>query len=386
VTKPGKGWQTVQPGDATGGQFVSLTSNFSDPYEVVEFQQAIICAWVKFDGIGISLSEFAKGTTLFSKSFTSASFVAKAIKTGFDAIGKPMSTGLKLTNWSIDDLLAYANWRAPAIRDSALIDFKAYAPLTAYKGKGDPMRPADMRTLPRIDSAAASSFKGVSAKSPGLAGEWFHYEKDLENVNGQGAIPFQRVIAYGFRGETRPPGAVKGAGGFLPNYTRPEHIDKHAQQLKQALAGKDMDALDTWMEAETGALNLERFIRDQRFKGFVSTSKSVSIAKNFATAKWMPNGAMSAGQVDGWVYACHMLGAFELPPRFSHPWIKFAEQELTMPGMIDWENVVACRRVLRTGEFDGWVYMRPTLPRTDPKAAKKLMKLLSGKSQGPGLA
>jgi len=54
-----------------------------------------------------------------------------------------------------------------------------------------------------------------------------------------------------------------------------------------------------------------------------------------------------------------------------------------MPGMLDWENVVACRRVLRTGKFEGPVYMRPALQRKDPKAAKKIWKLLSGKSQGP---
>src|SRR5262249_7802408 len=175
-----------------------------------------------------TVSELAKGTTL-GKSLTSASFVAKALKTGFDAIGKPMATGPKFTSWSIDDLLAYANRRAPAHRDSALIDFKEYAPDAKYDPKGDRSDEGeDERVLPRIDSVVAKSFKGS-----------FTYEKELREVNG--IIPFERVIAYGFRGETRPPGAVKAAGGFLPNYTRPDHIRKHQEKLKEARAKPDLE-------------------------------------------------------------------------------------------------------------------------------------------------
>ncbi len=374
VNKPPTGWEPIQLSDATGGQYASMTSIFSDPYEVLAFQRAILKSWTtlqtQFDFSHGTVDHLAKGT-MFGKSLTSASFVAKALKTGFEAIGKGVATWFKLTNWSIDDLLAYANRRAPAFRDFGLVDFKQFAPDPKYDAAaGDPMVSNDGRNLRRIDSAIAASFKGP-----------FTYEKELREVNG--IIPFSRVIAYGFRGETRPPGTVKGAGGFLPNYTRPEHIGKHGAKLQDALGGHDMDALNDWMEAETGALNLQNFIKDQTFKGFVSTTKSVAVAKQFATTKWLPNGMMHRGQVDGWVYACLVVGAIELPPRFSHPWVKFNEQELTMPGMLDWENVVACRRVLRTGKFEGPVYMRPALERKDPKAAKKIWKLLSGKSQGP---
>src|SRR5262245_10106707 len=48
VNKPGRGWEPIQPGDAAGGTLVSLTANFSDPYEVTEFQQAILLHWIKF--------------------------------------------------------------------------------------------------------------------------------------------------------------------------------------------------------------------------------------------------------------------------------------------------------------------------------------------------
>src|SRR5262245_44382015 len=42
VHKPGTGWGPIQGGEATEGQFVSLTSNFSDPQEILAFQQAIL--------------------------------------------------------------------------------------------------------------------------------------------------------------------------------------------------------------------------------------------------------------------------------------------------------------------------------------------------------
>ena len=58
-----------------------------------------------------------------------------------------------------------------------------------------------------------------------------------------------------------------------------------------------------------------------------------------------------------------------------------AEQEMTVAGMIDWEDVVACREVKKTGEFHGPVYMRRFLGRTDKAASMKIWKLLSGKSQ-----
>src|SRR5262249_22708191 len=161
-------------------------------------------------------------------------------------------------------------------------DFKEYAPDAKYDPKGDRSDEGeDERVLPRIDSVVAKSFKGS-----------FTYEKELREVNG--IIPFERVIAYGFRGETRPPGAVKAAGGFLPNYTRPDHIRKHQEKLKEARAKPDLEgkikALFQWGGGETGALNLQHFIANQTYRGFISTTKSVAVAKYFATTRFDANG------------------------------------------------------------------------------------------------
>lgn len=56
-----------------------------------------------------------------------------------------------------------------------------------------------------------------------------------------------------------------------------------------------------------------------------------------------------------------------------------------MPGILDWDDVVACRHVRQDGNFDGNVYVKRTLAHQDPTAAVHIWELLSGLSQGPGL-
>jgi len=384
VYKAQGGWQPIQLGDTAGGQYVSLSSNFSDPRKIIDFQRAILVPWLPTPDaiLDKGMTKLAKGTT-FGKSFTSASFVAKALKTGFGAIGKARGAGTKFTTWSIDDLLTYANRRpaypsglAPADRYSVpLIDFKALAPDLSYAPKGDGIKAKDMRDLQIIPSVAP--YVGFTKPYP--------YEKELAEVNG-GPIPFPRVNAFGFRGETRPPCAIERAGGFLPNYTRPDHIAKHKANLRTgglSTSAGGPRKREAWDEAETGALNLKAFLQNQTFRGFISTTKSIKVAKHFATSTWNASAVPTDGQVDGWIYACHVIGAFDLPsPGDSNGLVACAEQEMTVPGMIDWDNVVACRQVKKTGEFHGPVYMRRSLSRTDRAAAKEIWQLLSGKSQG----
>jgi hypothetical protein len=279
-----------------------------------------------------------------------------------------MSAGPKFTTWSIDDLLSYAHRRfpAPVIHDTALGEFKEFAPLPNEDPTGaiEKMKHKDLRNLPRINSVAVAA--GFHGKYP--------YADELA------AYPYPRVNAYGFRGESRPPADIKHAGGFLPNYTRPEHIAKHEEKVKDAMKGNkfNIEALRKLAEDAVGALNLRSFLQDQFLKGFISTTKSIAIAKHFATSKWV-NGAPREGQVDGWVYACLVFGAFDLPPGGDD--LPYNEQEMTVPGMIDWENVVACRQVKNEGFFLGPVYMRRSLVSSDVQAARTIWELLSEKRQ-----
>jgi len=108
--------------------------------KITEFQRAIISDWQRFDGA--NLSHFAKGTT-FGKSYTSASFAAKALKTGFDAVGLPAPaySGVKASGWSVADLRKYAQARQGMLgfRDRDMLsmsdlvsDFMELPPITRY--------------------------------------------------------------------------------------------------------------------------------------------------------------------------------------------------------------------------------------------------------------
>jgi len=366
-------WLPIQPGDTAGGTLVSLTLNISnslsDCLEVYRFQEAILKEWTNmqsgFDAAASlfshgNVNHLAKGTT-FGKSFTSASFVAKALKTGFAAIGKPMSAGTKFTTWSIDDLLSYANRRAPAVRGAALTDFKELAPNPNFRGRVEPRRDVDHRDLQLIPATLRGPLR-------------YPYADELQGVKVKGR-PCNRVNAYAFRGESRDPEEIRHVGGFLPNYTRPDHIAQHEKEFREALKGKDEAQRKRWMDREKGVLNLEEHRGDPAYKGFISTSKSIGIAKKFAT---------TSGKGNGWVYACLVLGAFEVPQDGGRTY-ELCEQELAVPGMIDWENVVACRKVRLLGAnsapFLGPVYMRRSLIQSDLKAARKIWKLLSEKKQ-----
>ena len=264
---------------------------------------------------------------------------------------------LKLGGWSINDLKGYASKREHAWRqDAALIGFTAHGPNPAYERwtyTKDRPRTNDDRNLDYIRSTRAQGHCGT-----------FAYDEQLKHIPKE----FDRVIGYGFRGDTRPPMEVKEAGGFNPNYTRADHIAKH----------KDKRATDptAHVKEETGALDLERFVKSQFLGGFLSTSKSIACAKEFAT------GYTSPRRGDGWVYACFVEGGIHLPPKGKHAWVKYAEQEIAMPGILDWDDVVGCRRVKRDGVFDGPVYLRSDLELQDPNAYTEIWDLLSGKSQG----
>jgi hypothetical protein len=359
----GNGWQAIKAEQANGNnvQRRMLIGAFSEDSRIATFQKAIINQWKGFTGA--KAADFAKGKSI-GKSMTSASFVAKALKTGFDAIGEPMNAckGLKLRDWSINDLGHYATKRMRPHSDAALIayGFDRCAPNPAYEDASYTKDPAsvsgqDHRHLKYIHSARTFGHSGR-----------FAYADDLKNL----PKGFERVITYGFRGETRPPVKIKDAGGFLPNYTRQDHIDKH----------ENSSGLN-WAVDEFAALNLQKFIDKQFLGGFISTTKSIAVAKGFALGLTTDH----PQTMDGWVYACFVEGGIHLPPLGGHQWVKYAEQEISMPGNLDWEDVVACRRVSKVEPhpFVGPLYIKTTFPDQDRNAYREIYDLLSGKSQGP---
>jgi hypothetical protein len=379
----GGAWQTIGPADATTGQFAPIylpaTSPVSDYFR---FQQAVVNSWNNFSSA--TAAQFAKGWSSQKglKPLTSANFVVKALKTGFEAIGNyNVHFGSKLLPWTIDDLLdAVAPYRQQGVNPAGLANFDAVLPNPYYDGtyakkEGNLASNDDQRNIlpiPSVKVNYARAFVNTITNQTSV----FAYDDVMHNLPGA----FARCVSYGFRGDTRGPVDIQQAK-FTPNYTRPSHI----QQKMTAPGGPTaVHGVNTAV-----AMDLPRFLGGQFLGEFISTSKSVAIARMFANATWSGN-TMIPNSTDGWVYACFVEGAIDIPPRGNYTGqdgttnyrVPYNEQELAVPGMLEWDDVVACRKVLQGGKFTGPLYVNPALQDSDSTAAPRIYDLLSGKSQG----
>ncbi len=380
AVKTPTGWKAIDQRLANALRFERRA--FGDTIQnVPRFQRAICSDWQSFTPG--TAERFAKGLS-FGRDMSSASFVMKALKTGFDAVGvsTPAGDGMRLHGFTVGDILGYLEARKhikPAyFADSGLEEFLAFG--ADPQGQEDEDKPVksigngDRRDLRHIQSR----------KEHGHSGKFAYAEETAH-------IKLPRVIGYGFRGDSRPPSQIKDAGGFLPNYTRPDHIKEVEDFNTNARLQSNFKESDLIRDDQ--ALDLVKFIGDQKYGGYNSVSKSYSIAKAFATNV---NGTVASGTTgepplrSGWVYACHVEGAF-IMPKGRHNFtvgdnkaakIAFNEQELSQPGLLDWEDIVACRRVNRSGHFDGLVYIKGALFREDASAAGEIFYLLSGRTQG----
>jgi hypothetical protein len=443
TTSDGKNWKCI---DNPPSFFIEsrLAGEFSSLAAIQKFQKAIIEDWKKFQTS--NASQWAKGTTV-GKSLTSPSFVAKALKTGFDAIGMTQSaySGMKLSDWSLSDLKKYAESRKKTFvwRDQKLAAFadvgSAFVELMP-----DPelaKLEQDAITNPDTNMPARNIDYIRSTQSVGHSGN-FAYAAELQNVN----LP--RVIGFGFRGDSRDPITLKSnfSGAFMPNFTRTDQNAKVRDALLETVKGNlpkvksDRPAIytrienarkllsmkrtksdsDQSLQAEAlrrvmqdanvraelstlfggskpamqaefvgstglvksfdqmnqGALELGEYVQNEFLGGFVSVSRSVMVAKSFASGR-----GGNAAIRDGWLYACFVEGAFNMPLKGTHPLAKKQEFEMAMPGMLEWEDVAGWRKVNSSGKFEGAIYLRHSLSRSDPKAFKQLFEYLSGKPQ-----
>ncbi|WP_188582467.1 hypothetical protein [Azorhizobium oxalatiphilum] len=357
VTSP-RGREAIKRATAAHHRHVVVPVGDQIGARVSEFQRAICADWAGFTPA--TAERYAKGTT-FGTDISGPSFIMKALKTGFDAIGASISAydGIRARAFTVDDVLGYLAKRAlavpPLITDPALThDFVQMAPDPAGKLTEDKPRTqlqGDARNIAPIYSNK-------------------HKTHSRENAYGKGIAPapFKPVVAYGFRGDTRPPSEIRAVGGFLPNYTR--------DFSEQPIIGQQRDAF-------TQALDLPTFLGDPTLGGYISTGSSYAITKSFAST----SGGL---RTEGWVYVCFVEGGFRVPAKGTipasdkHPEIKipFAEHEIAMPGMLDWDDIVACRRVTKTGTFEGNIFIRKVFAQHEWEACMKVFFLLSGASQG----
>lgn len=349
------GWKSMDPETANLNRDVTLAFGDNIYERVGLFQRAIVRSWAGFSHA--TAHRYAKGLT-FGRDLSSPSFVMQALRSGFEAIGfyMPAYKGLRSGGFSVDDAIAYLQARArivPApVVDAALHEFEQIGPDPAgilAEDQAISTEMGDVRDIPVVYSNRNLSHDRN-----------FAYAAETARFN------LERVIGYGFRGDSRPPSAIRDAGGFNPNYTRPDHI-----ALAEAQGRPDDRALD-----------LERFLSFQEYGGYISVSKSIGMTKAFASN--INKTAGGAGQRGGWVYACFVEGGFNIPKSQDATdfIIPHDEQEISMPGKLDWSDIVACRRVSKHGMFKGNLFIKRSFYLQDPDACIKVFELLSGRSQG----
>ena len=208
----------------------------------------------------------------------------------------------------------------------------------------------------------------------------------------------ERVNAYTFRGDRRNPIAVSGAGGFHPPISRTDafyvdtvifpmfqsymkrrfQLDITRAQFDRAYDQKVAFPQDrmvlsnffVWRSMVANeAYHLGRMLADQTLKGYISTTRSTSVAKGFANT-------------DGWVYLTLVRGGFLVPDQGKHEWTKiFGEQEIALPCAIPWDEIFAFRQVNNLNMFTGPIYFRQGFSSRNAAAYKQAFELFSGKAQ-----
>jgi hypothetical protein len=208
----------------------------------------------------------------------------------------------------------------------------------------------------------------------------------------------ERVNAYTFRGDKRAPQAIQAADGFKPPITRTDQYyveqmiyPKFASYMRrrygmevtmaqfhaayrEKVTTRDerlaMNGFFAWKSMlENEAYHVGKMLANETLKGFVSTTKAVTIAKGFGD--------------NGWVYVTLVQGGFVVPDKGKHVWTAiYGEQEIALPAPIPWSNVFGFRQVNAAKRFTGPIYLRRSLQARNAKAYGKCYELLSGKPQG----
>jgi hypothetical protein len=208
----------------------------------------------------------------------------------------------------------------------------------------------------------------------------------------------KRVNGYTFRGDTRDPLTIEKANGFQPPITRTDqqYVDNVIFPMFQSYMKRrfQMDVSKDQFErvykekvqpnekmvlhnffvwrsmVENEAYHLGKMLADETLKGYISTSRAVTVAKGFA------------GEKGGYVYLTLINGGFLVPDKEKHQWTKvFGEQEVALPASVPWSKIFAFRNVGSDGMFTGPVYFRKGFQQRNANAYREAYELLSGKVQ-----
>ena len=224
------------------------------------------------------------------------------------------------------------------------------------------------------------------------------------------SIPeLQRINAYVFRGDRRLPRAIKLRDGFHPPSTRQDRAytpviasrfvtymraryNKDVSQSEvedyirsKGQAGKTFVEYELWREILKGEeLHIGRMVADEFLKGFISTTRDVTVCQTFIDRR-TPD---KAGEALKAVYALHSEGGFLLPAKGTHAHASNNEAEVAHPGSLSWSKVKAFRivqdgaagdaRTHRTDEYTSQqlVFVRKGFQQQDPTGAREVILAL----------
>lgn len=218
-----------------------------------------------------------------------------------------------------------------------------------------------------------------------LVGNWDHISK------------FEQVAAYSFRGDTRPPEAIRAAGGFRPPSERTDtfYQDTIADQFCGYMERKEGMTLDPQSRtslindvkrymANQGAdskmfaeyhfwrtvldqqkMHIASMTRNSFLKAYISTTRD---AQKAADASAGILGGVGVQQVSsGWIYCLRVKSGFLLKQGVGG--IGQAEGEIAHLGPLDWKNVYGFMN-----RQDREIYIRNLFDQDDAEAFNLVLR------------
>jgi len=187
----------------------------------------------------------------------------------------------------------------------------------------------------------------------------------------------RRVSGFVFVGRKQPPAALAQAGGIRSNLFSQKRPGRDRPEFLALMEqGGDLDT----------AFNLSWHIRGGLgVTGFVSLSRSVNVARFYC----LNIGAVGKEADEGYVYVARVSEALDAGQRrLASMWTR--EQEVAVPGLVPWGQVVAYRKFVRhpgppdhpgPPEFTGPIHVRSGLKALEPRAHDRILQALSRKSR-----
>jgi hypothetical protein len=230
---------------------------------------------------------------------------------------------------------------------------------------------------------------GLTVQTPSksaIASDWKVFEQ------------IDRTHAVTFRGDTRCPwDVIVKCDGFHPpssrtdqaylenvyvefasyldrRYGRPLTKDAFMKAVnKEAAMPREQRTLVDYMMwrkiVERDAVHLGRMVENECLKGYISSSRSIDVAMDFASKSLTQ---------PGWLYVTIVHDGFVVPHGLTENW-GTNEAEVAQWGPIPSQRVVGFRRVTSNGSPVGPIFMKRRFRMEDPKAFDEVFDVMSGK-------